>query len=282
MPKVSFYIVDNEYYETRLHKGDTFRARGLFYDNPVRSKENLKKKYNIEFDEMNHFLYCPKGKPELFFEATMDAEKDHFQSLMYQYLLNKKVRKLIDESDLKDRVVFLVTSELDNSNRDGGITFQYDFSKGFDENHFLREGYTGYAAVNFIYLDDKQAVESLSEDGLIAREEALRKEVKEKLIKPLHEEIEFGKGSYEGEDGKWYSKGGIKDAYFTTYYVDDYERKVAIDLFKKMPLTERAAKPEARSIAEAFSLEYKTRAETMGFHFLDIFGKKRGEYSCDY
>lgn len=44
IPEVSLYVVDNEYYESGQGGEEEFRAWGLFYDNPVRSKENLKKK----------------------------------------------------------------------------------------------------------------------------------------------------------------------------------------------------------------------------------------------
>lgn len=267
------------YYETKDFEDKYEYEGGIWDSNKNILKGALEKKYNTEFLPMYSGFNAYKNNPELMFDGYFvdDVVVDHFQSMMYQHLLNQRIRKMVDESGLSDRVLFFVNAE-PKVRTDDGISADnqpYDFGEGFDEDFFLEDGYNGYIDITFIYLDDEAVDVENTKWATVAM-------LEKKFFYPLHEEIEFGTGSYQGADGQWYSKGGVKDVYFISYHVDDYERKVAIDLFKKTPITERAAKPEARSMADAFSLQYKTRAETTGFHFLDIFGGKGRQYNCDY
>ena len=51
-----------------------------------------------------------------------------------------------------------------------------------------------------------------------------------------------------------------------------------IDLFKKHPITERKRRKNDLGLAGALSLVYETRAETPGFHYLDIFSDMEEDY----
>lgn len=204
----------------------------------------------------------------------MDAMSDYFQSLMYQYLLSKRVRKLIDESGLSDRVAFLVTadplSRMDNG--EGSDEWGYNFGEGFDETHFLRQGYRGRVAITFIYLDKIEENQYLTKQQDYSRANRYGEIIKEKVLYPLHQEIDFGDTKNEKDVPL------IKNCYVYVYDVNDENRKIAIDLFRKQLLTDRADKPDYPGWGDVFSLQHVTREETQAFHFLDIMAKQ-GAYT---
>lgn len=270
------------YFSDGLSPDRKFKSTGgLIYpkDFYKKRKQELKEKYNMEFYEAEG-LYIPKDYPNIRFYADgTTIEIDHFKEAFYQYLMNEKVRKLIQEKKLEDRVVFLVTTEAqgDPYEDDNSVRKPYNFGKGFDKEFFLKQGYTGKVYTTFIYLDDY--VEESEEDKFDEekrnqeserREECLQK-LRHELVYPLHEEIQFGysKLSYDGELG-------LKIAYLYLYDAKEYDRKIIIDLFKKHPLTEVDRMPEL-GFDNVFSLLYYTRSETPGFRYIDIFTKHQAD-----
>lgn len=188
---------------------------------------------------------------------------------MYQYLANERVRRVIEEAGLSDKVVFLVTTEPWSSDDDTVQSEPYNFGEGFDENYFLKTGYKGEVSLSLIYLDSEKPEDldyEEEEDYTIQ----LEREMYSKIIFPLHEELRFELGEYVDRNGNE-KFGPYKDVYVKIYNVDDYDRAIIVDLFRKYPLTEREQKPNL-GMADIFSPRFRARAETQGFHYLDIFG----------
>lgn len=135
----------------------------------------------------------------------------------------------------------------------------------------LAQGYHGEVCVTLIYLDTEMPneLEYEEEKEYIAR---IKSDLFKKILFPLHEEICFGTGEQINANGdkeiSW-----VKDIYLEAYKVSDYDREVIIDLFKKYPLTEREEKPDL-GMADIDSPLFRARAETQGFHYLDVFGEQ--------
>lgn len=265
-------LLKTPYYVTKNFE-DNYDCEGGIWDSDNNVlKEALEKKYNTEFLPMYSGFNAYKNNPDLMFEgyfAEEDVVTDHFQSMMYQHLLNKHIRKMVDEAALSDRVLFFVNTESKHRSSDGAGSDEepYDFGENFDEDYFLREGYREVVDITFIYLDD-EAVDV--EDTKWATVSLLKK----KFFYPLHEKISFEHRDTTLQDGTK-AEGNIKNGYVYIYNMNEADRKVVVDLFRKNALTERAKRPRTEKIADVFSLQYVTRAETQGFHFLDIFGKNK-------
>lgn len=228
-------------------------------------KKVLKEKYNLEFDEAEGW-YIPKNNPELFFRSHYDdGYSNHIQETIYQYLANKEVEKQIKEAGLSDNVVFLVTAESDlfRSYDSSSTIAPYNFGEGFDGKDFLKYGYTGKVYITLIYLSE-EPFDKLKDDFDVKIKyfNEVKEELMNKVVEPLNEVFDF-----ESSPSK-----GYKTAYIYLYHVNEYDKKIIIDLFKKHPITEREDDPELE-LYNVFSLIYKTRAETPGFHYIDIFAE---------
>ncbi|MDO5096767.1 MAG: hypothetical protein Q4D65_09410 [Peptostreptococcaceae bacterium] len=227
--------------------------------------KKLKEKYNLEFEQYNDSWYMPKGRPDLLFEVECDVHDkydkeywDYFLGLMYQDMMMKKLRTLVDEEGLTDDILFSITTDTISPIN----TFQrkdpnsYDMSQfdkdTFDVSHFLKKGYMNSARINLIHLkrkDEKIDYESL-----------------QKLIFRIHDETTLGMEDYIGSDGSSLTSD-LKAINIFFYDVEDYERKVLVDLFQNAPLTERTG---LSSDSESFSV-YAERGNFPGVHYLDIF-----------
>ncbi len=247
----------------------------------------LKQKYHTDFYEEVGGWIRAKKYPEILFtyninwdENSPDYEKgklygDYFKAAMYQYLANEKLRKLIEDAGLSDRVVFLVrmNDEFEEEGRK-----PYDSSEGFDKDHFLSRGYKNYATITLIYLEieGKEHYKKEGDNEWDAQPHhpfqewfdynkfihACRKDI----LLPLHQDIKLG--GYE-----YYGGRSFKDVHLKVYHVSDYERRVIVDLFRKYPLNECKPHPKPESIGSVFSTQYTQRAETQGFHYIDIFAE---------
>lgn len=142
--------------------------------------------------------------------------------------------------------------DLDNTNRQS-----YNFGKGYDEKHFIRKGYTGSVDVTLIYLKTEG-------------EETNYKALQDVIFK-IDEQI--GLGLYTDIAPEAKKDGSRKTVDVYSYDIDEYRRKVVVDLFKKHPLTEYDRNEDQEGFSDVFSLDQVTRAETPGFHYLNIFGK---------
>ncbi len=100
----------------------------------------LKEKYGLDFKVDFGYWYYPEKYPQIKFGATVSKEetRSHFQSAMYQYLANERVRRVIEEAGLSDKVVFLVTTETwGGFGGDALPSASYNFGEGFDEDYFI-------------------------------------------------------------------------------------------------------------------------------------------------
>ncbi len=276
----------------KTHFADDFENHKIFIRRGLIDSERgkayskaLGEKYNLEFYKDHEGWFRAKKYPEIHFDAiwiSNEGDKeiiisDHFQTAMVQYLINKRLEKIIKEAGLEDRVVFLVTAESQTATEYSLARKPYDFGDGFDEEFFLKEGYAGYVDVTLIYLDDKaNRKNNLKREELEKQDEEFLKKITESILKPLHQQIHFGFSK-----STTYREGSLGDGstepHIYKYYVNDYDRKVIVDLFKRYPITEYERMPDKPGLGDVFSLQYITRAETPGFHYLDIFGEK-GEH----
>ncbi len=271
---VDMALLKTPYYETKDSEYKFFSRGGITDSHEDIMTGAVMSKYNVELVHLYLGFYLYKNNPELMFE-TYSVEKDvvvdHFQSMMYQYLLNQRIRKMVDESGLSDRVLFFINTEPKSISPDGMGSDEepYDFGKGFDEDFFLREGYREVVDITFIYLDDEAVDVERSKWATLSM-------LENKFFYPLHEQISFEHKDTTLKDGTK-AEGNIKNGYVYIYNMNEADRKVVVDLFRKNALTERAKRPRLDGMADVFSLQYVTRAETQGFHFLDIFGKNKVE-----
>lgn len=221
----------------------------------------LKNKYNMDFYQLNRAWYAPKDNPDLFF-ANLYEERDYFLSTMYQHILNRRIRKILEEKKIGDKIVFLVQVEPDKD-RDGNKGTSWhkcNFGEGFDEDKFLKEGYLANTQITFIYLKGKD------------------EELDYEAMRTMYSETAKMLYSKEFDEQNKYTVSGrvlIPHMYFYVYNIDDYGKKVVVDLFKKHSTTERTITVVNQGLAGIWSLKYKTRVETPGFHYLDIFAEKQ-------
>lgn len=240
----------------------------------IQGLKGLRKKYNKEFYKTDdRGISAPKDNPDLYFQAhylwEYEERSDLFLGLMYQYELNKYLQKMVDEVGLTDRVVFLVTTKSygeEEGNKYGTNLQPYNFGEGYNPLEFIKNGYFGNVNITLIYLKNK-------EDKKIDYESL------QELVYKIDELVKIGWHSIvRGKDGqKKDSNGdstveyGTRKVYVYYYDIDDYGRKVIIDLFKKYPLTEHSSDKRVLGLADIYSLSQITRAETPGFHYIDIF-----------
>lgn len=242
----------------------------------LKQKKNirlLEEKYNKEFFYYIYgFNYAPKDNPDLYFSTYYYEEdpiiNDVYLGIMYQYELNKYIRKMIDDAGLTDKVLFLVTTKPyeDIHNKVVNTNFQkYDFKKGYKPLDFLRNGYNGYVAVTLINL--KKEEEKINYKAL----QDLAFKIDELVGVGIHDE----RVEDENRKPKIKSKTKWINLYVYYYDIDDYDRKVVVDLFKKHPITQHDKAKSVLGLADIYSLSQVTRAETPGFHYLDIYARPR-------
>lgn len=232
----------------------------------------LNKKYNMEFFQIVNMWYAPVDHPEMFFESghsywLFHPEHnpegwDYFLGLYYQYLLGLRIDALLEEAGLSEEVLYFVQTEPEMGEYYAGHPVDtardaYPFGKeGYTEEHFLSDGYTGIVYVNFIRLEESgKPVDPV-------KLEQVRTKVSEIIGIP-------GRDARREKDP---TLGGRVIKNFA-YLVDPEEKRIARELFRKHPLTERADNP-APTFSNVFSDIYNTRIETEGFIYLDIFGTK--------
>ncbi len=227
--------------------------------------KKLKEKYNLEFEQYNDSWFMPKGRPDLLFEVECNVHDDYdkrywdyFLGLMYQDMMMKKLRTLVEEEGLTNQVLFSITTDTISpintfEKKDPNSYDMSQFDKdSFDVNRFLKKGYMNSARINLIHLKRK--------------EEKIDYESLQKLIFRIHDETTLGMEDYTGSDGSSLTSD-LKAINIFFYDVEDYERKVLVDLFQNAPLTERTG---LSSDSESFSV-YAERGNFPGVHYLDIF-----------
>lgn len=228
--------------------------------------KKLSQKYNIEFYRKGYSYYAPKDRPDLFFESLQDiSAQDYFLSTLYQDILTKKIQKYLEQEGLSDRMVVFVEVEPDGYVfEEGGVSSRsYDMSKEMNEEEFLLNGPQGYnGSVNVILID------------LDTGENPLSKERKDKIRNTVQSWVDGGYEYIEDKGGTAVIEGGFRYVEIKRFEIDDYGRKVVVDLFKRYRLTERNRRPNDLGLAGVWSDIYDKRAETPGFHYLDIFAKE--------
>lgn len=229
--------------------------------------EKLSQKYNIGFYRKGFYYYAPEERPDLFFRASFPSQdqEDYFLSTLYQDILSKKIHQYLEQEGLSDRMTVFVEVEPDgDAFNDGGVSRRtYDMSKEMNEEEFLLNGPQGYnGSVHVILID------------LDTGEDPLSKERKDQIMNTIRGWID---GDYEYKPvvgGTAVAEGGFRNVEIKRFEIDDYGRKVVVDLFKRYRLTERNRRPDDLGLDGVWSDIYDKRAETPGFHYLDIFAKE--------
>ncbi|MDO4719810.1 MAG: hypothetical protein Q4A78_04035 [Peptostreptococcaceae bacterium] len=237
----------------------------------------LQKKYNMEFFALSTNWYAPVAHPDVFFDSLHDyclnnpndpEGYDHFLGLYYQYLLNEKIRPLLEEEGLAEDVLCFVQTERVSMTFNIGQpvnTFKdpYPFGKeGYTEENFLSRDYTGEVYLNFLVLNTPQ------------------KKVDIEKVKRVIEKLDpiAGIRRRNLEQAVENPALGGRNLRIHSFLIDEYGKKVVKDLFRRHPLTERSDNP-AVDFGNVFSNSYDIRSETEGFLYLDIFAEKTGEES---
>ncbi|MDO4719808.1 MAG: hypothetical protein Q4A78_04025 [Peptostreptococcaceae bacterium] len=235
----------------------------------------LQKKYNMEFFALGTDWYAPVAHPDVFFDSLHDyylnnpndpEGYDHFLGLYYQYLLNEKIRPLLEEEGLAEDVLCFVQTERVSMTFNIGQpvnTFKdpYPFGKeGYTEENFLSRDYTGEVYLNFLVLNTPQ------------------KSVDIEKVKRVIENLDpiAGIRRRNLEQAVENPALGGRNLRIHSFLIDEYGKKVVKDLFRRHPLTERSDNP-AVDFGNVFSNSYDIRSETEGFLYLDIFAEKTGE-----
>lgn len=273
-----FYL-KTPYYESNITRDgeefdeyDSYMSGELDWATSDEVIQALSDKYKIPFFQKNGIWFAAEEYPDLFFmvdESIVEPKtkpvniEDYFLGTLCQAILSKHVERIIEEEGMSDEVLFFVTVEPrgDQYGDYNACKVPYD-CRGFDEKEFLKAGFMGNIDVALIHMTDSSVVD----------EEATKEKLR-RIIKRIHLLIGFGQETVI-LDGEEYLPG------WKTYYIYEYmlgkeEQQIAKELFKQYRMTERWRREDPPGIGDAFSLYYRTRAETPAFHFLDIFGEKR-------
>ncbi len=193
-----------------------------------------------------------------------EVKEDYYLGMLYQYLMNQRLKQMVEEAGLSDRVAFLVRTEpgAGSTGREYSTNKRdYPLGDDFDEAEFLKNGFAkinGTVSITLLYLKSEE--EKIDYPKLRG------------LIKQISDEIQLGK--FENDHLPPEQRGiGEQKLYVYYYDIDEHGRKVVIDLFEQYPMTERDMRSEDLSMAEFLSIDQHTRAETPGIHYLDMFAQ---------
>lgn len=258
------------FYNTNWISDDSYSLLfQIFDENEV--KQMMKSKYGVTpFHYFGNYCGLKKYPGEfayVHYHPDSEVKEDYYLGMLYQYLMNQRLKQMVEKAGLSDRVAFLVRTEpgagASPGDKDTTNVRSYHLGDGFDEDEFLKNGFAklnGMVSITLLYLK--------SEDEKIDYPK-LRG-----LIKQISDEIQLGR--FENNHLSPEERGigiGNQKMYVYYYDIDKHGRRVVLDLFEKYPMTERDMRSENLSIAESLSIDQETRVETPGFHYLDMFAQ---------
>lgn len=234
------------------------------------TKAFLKAKYNEEFvwngvgyNENGSVsnLYSPKRDLSLKFMTNYSVERgDKYRTVLAQRAMYEEIEKIIEEEGYGGKIAHLTTPDaryLEESK--DLVTFDmesYDMSKPLSNEEIIDKVFRGtYDTSLNLMLDENEEIDYIKLKKICERIAALCPTTYQK-------KRDFGTRN-------------ISLIYF--YRLSEEHRQIVVDLFSKEWCTENYYREES-TLANMWDNMVRERAETTGFHYLDIYGTKETFY----
>ena len=207
-------------------------------------KEKYNKEYVFLWQSKNGSpLIADKENANLISDSTL--RRDKFLTLKAQKAIGNKINQIIEEEGGAEFIVqYTAPRSFDTYELN---SFSFDMTSDISDEEFLKKIYPGVYDVSLIYLKDETiGIDSIDYEMLYRITSRIKKYKEDKS------DVNMG-------------------VYF--YNLPNEDRPLVLDLFKRDMQTSNYFEEDG-GISEIYATMYKTREETDGFHYLDVYGVK--------